>query len=201
MTSSLGKRLDAIEASQRVLKDRVTTLEARAVSTIFARLRAQIEEVPLLPRQINEAREHFEELGRLLAIKRPVWPYREPDPYPDGMPIEPRSDRGRWRGRSCAVLLDRQPLVLHGLPRPLLRIDPVKPRDCAPVQLHRQPVRRNERGSGRFQQLGQLGEVAPRRFQLQRGQRSIGHQRARQRHRHRLIVRRHRVPPGPAQRS
>jgi hypothetical protein len=89
MAASLGRRLTAIEASQRALEDRVTTLETRAVSTIFARLRAQIEEVPLLPRQINEAREHFEELGRLLAIKRPVWPYREPDPYPDGMPIEP----------------------------------------------------------------------------------------------------------------
>ena len=89
MAASLGRRLTAIEASQRVIEDRVTTLETRAVSTIFARLRAQIEEVPLLPRQINEAREHFEELGRLLAIKRPVWPYREPDPYPDGMPIEP----------------------------------------------------------------------------------------------------------------
>ena len=89
MAASLGRRLTAIEASQRALEDRVTTLETRAMSTIFARLRAQIEEVPLLPRQINEAREHFEELGRLLAIKRPVWPYREPDPYPDGMPIEP----------------------------------------------------------------------------------------------------------------
>ena len=88
MATSLGRRLTAIEASQRVIEDRITTLEARALMHIFARLRAQIEEVPLLPRQINEAREHFEELGRLLAIKRPVWPYREPDPYPDGMPIE-----------------------------------------------------------------------------------------------------------------
>ncbi len=89
MTASLSRRLSAIEVSQRVLEDRVTTLETRTVATIFARLRAQIEEVPLLPRQIDEARGHFEELGRLLSIKRPMWPYREPDPYPDGMPIEP----------------------------------------------------------------------------------------------------------------
>ena len=84
----LGRRLTAIEASQRVIADRVTTLETR-VTAIFARLRAQIEEVPLLPRQINEAHEHFEELARLLAIKQSVWPYRERDPYPDGMPVEP----------------------------------------------------------------------------------------------------------------
>jgi hypothetical protein len=87
MSTSLGRRLAAIEASQRVLEDRVTTLETRAVSTIFARLRAQIEEVPLLPRQIIEAREHFEELGRLLSIKQPVWPYRARDDD-EGMPVE-----------------------------------------------------------------------------------------------------------------
>ena len=43
MAASLGRRLAAIEASQRVLEDRVTTLEARALMHIFARLRAQIE--------------------------------------------------------------------------------------------------------------------------------------------------------------
>jgi hypothetical protein len=46
MTASLSRRLSAIEVSQRVLEDRVTTLETRTVATIFARLRAQIEEVP-----------------------------------------------------------------------------------------------------------------------------------------------------------
>jgi hypothetical protein len=90
MAASFGKRLAAIEASQRVLEDRVTTLETRAVSTIIARLRAQVEEAPMTQRQIDNVREHFSELVRLLAIKQPaVWPYREPDPYPDGMPIEP----------------------------------------------------------------------------------------------------------------
>ena len=36
MAASLGRRLTAIEASQRALEDRVTTLEKTATSTIFA---------------------------------------------------------------------------------------------------------------------------------------------------------------------
>jgi hypothetical protein len=88
MAASVGKRLAAIEGSQRVLEDRVTTLEARAVMAIFARLRAQVVETPMTQR-LDEARGHFEELARLLSLKQPVWPYREPDPYLDGMPIEP----------------------------------------------------------------------------------------------------------------
>jgi hypothetical protein len=87
MATSLGRRLAAIEASQRVIEDRVTTLETHAVSTIFARLRAQIEEAPLTQRQIDNIREHFSELTRLLAIKQPVWPYSPHDDEP--MSVEP----------------------------------------------------------------------------------------------------------------
>ena len=90
MATALGRRITAIEASQRVLEDRVTTLETRAVMNIFARLRAQIEEVPLLPRQINEAREHFEEIGPVAQYQTTgVALPRATDPYPDGMPIDP----------------------------------------------------------------------------------------------------------------
>ena len=90
MATSLGRRLTAIEASQRVIEDRITTLEARALMHIFARLRAQIEEVPLRPRQINEAREHFEEIGPVAQYQTTgVALPRATDPYPDGMPIDP----------------------------------------------------------------------------------------------------------------